>query len=159
MMVSTLLSVYRPFGYSLLWSHYFSIVFSFFNGLSVFFLLICTSLCQFSSVAQSCPTLCDPMECSQASPSFTISWSLLNHIPIELVMSSSYLVLCLPLLLLPSVFPRIRVFSNESALCIWWPQCWSFRFRISYSIHLTVEEIGSQRSWVTQGHLVSKRWS
>ena len=67
MMVSTLLSVYRPFGYSLLWSHYFSIVFSFFNGLSVFFLLICTSLCQFSSVAQSCPTLCDPMDCSTPS--------------------------------------------------------------------------------------------
>ena len=74
MMVSTLLSVYRPFGYSLLWSHYFSIVFSFFNGLSVFFLLICTSLCQFSSVAQSCPTLCDPMDCS--TPGFHVHHQL-----------------------------------------------------------------------------------
>ena len=76
---------------------------------------------------------CDPMECSQASSSFTISWSLLNHISIELVMPPSYLVLCLPLLLLPSVFPSVRVFFKESALCIMWPKYWSFSFSINPS--------------------------
>ena len=62
----------------------------------------------------------------QASLSFTISWSLLKLMSIELVMPSNHFVLCCPLLLLPSVFPRIRVFSNESALCIRWPKYWSF---------------------------------
>ena len=58
----------------------------------------------------------------QASLSFTISLSLLKPMSIELVMPSSHLVLCRPLLLLPSVIPIIRVFSNESALCIKWPK-------------------------------------
>ena len=58
----------------------------------------------------------------QASLSFTISWSLLRLMSIESVMPSNHLILCFPLLLLPSVFPSIRVFSNESALCIRWPQ-------------------------------------
>ena len=58
----------------------------------------------------------------QASLSFTISWSLLKFMSIESVMSSNHLILCHPLLLLPSVFPSIRVFSNESALCIRWPK-------------------------------------
>ena len=61
----------------------------------------------------------------QASLSFTISRSLLKLISIELVMPSNHLVLCHPLLL-PSIFPSIRVFSNESALCIRWPKYWSF---------------------------------
>ena len=66
------------------------------------------------SVTQSCPTLCNPMDCStQTSLSFTISLSLLRLIPIELVMPSHHLVLCRPLLLLPSIFPSIRVFSNK----------------------------------------------
>ena len=69
----------------------------------------------------------------QASLSFTISWSLFKLMSIELVMPSNYLVLCCPLLLLPSILPSIRVFSNELALCIRWPKYWSFSFRISPS--------------------------
>ena len=61
------------------------------------------------------------------------SWSLLKLTPIELVMPSNHLILCHPLLLLPSVFPRIRVFSNESVLRIRWPKYWRFSFRISPS--------------------------
>ena len=69
----------------------------------------------------------------QASLSFTISQSLLTLISIESVMPSSRLILCHPLLLLPSIFPNIRVFSNESALRIRWPKCWCFSFSISSS--------------------------
>ena len=58
--------------------------------------------------------------------SFTIAWSLLKLMSIELVKTSNHLILCHPLLLLPSIFPSIRVFSNESALCIRWPKYWSF---------------------------------
>ena len=89
---------------------------------------------KFSSVAQSCPTLCDPMNRStQASPSITNSWSLLKLMSTELVMPSNHLILCRPLLLLPPIPPSIRVFSNESALCISWPKYWSFCFSISPS--------------------------
>ena len=66
-------------------------------------------------------------------PSFTVSWSLLKLMSLESVMPSSHLVLCDPLLLLPSIFPSIRVFSNESVLHIWWPKYWSFSFSISPS--------------------------
>ena len=69
----------------------------------------------------------------QASLSFTISWSLLKLMFIESVMPSNYLILCRPLLLLPSIFLRIRVFSNESSLCVRWPKYWSFSFSISPS--------------------------
>ena len=69
----------------------------------------------------------------QASLSFSISWSLLKLMSIESVMPSNHLNLCHPLLLLPSVFPSIRVFSNESALYIRWPKYWSFSFSISPS--------------------------
>ena len=68
----------------------------------------------------------------QASPSITNSWSLLKLISIELVMPSNHLILCRPLLL-PSIFPSIKVFSNKSALCIRWPKYWSFSFNISPS--------------------------
>ena len=76
------------------------------------------------SVAQSCLTLCSPMDYTahQALLSFTISWNLLKLMSIELVMPSNHLILCCPLLLLPSIFLSIRVFSNESALCIRWPK-------------------------------------
>ena len=67
----------------------------------------------------------------QASLSITNSWSLFKLMSIELVMPSSHLMLCHPLLLLPSIFPYIRVFSNESALHIRWPKYWSFSFNIS----------------------------
>ena len=69
----------------------------------------------------------------QASLSITNSWSLLKLMSIELVMPSNYLTLCRPLLLLPSVFPSIRVFSNESVLGIRWPKYWNFSFSISPS--------------------------
>ena len=62
---------------------------------------------------------------------FTVSWSLLRLMSIESVVPSKYLILCHPLLLLPSIFPSIRVFSKQSALCIRWPKYWSFRFNIS----------------------------
>ena len=69
---------------------------------------------------------------SQASLSFTVSKSLLKFMPIELVIPPNHLILCHPLLL-HSIFPSIRVFSNEVALCIRWPKYWSFNFSISLS--------------------------
>ena len=79
-------------------------------------------------------TLCEPWTVArQASLSITNSWSLLKLMSIKSVMPSSHLILYRPLLLLPSVFPSIRVFSNESVLCILWPKYWSFSFKISSS--------------------------
>ena len=74
-----------------------------------------------------CTTAC------QASLSFTVSWSLIKPMFIELVMPSNHLILCHPILLQPSIFPSIRVFSSESDLCIRWPKYWSFSFSISPS--------------------------
>ena len=89
---------------------------------------------KFSSVSQSCLTLCDPMDCSTPGlpvhhqlPEFTQTHS------IESVMPPNHLILCHPLLLLPSIFPSIRVFSNESVLRIRWLKYWSFSFIISPS--------------------------
>ena len=79
-------------------------------------------------------TLCNPMDCSTpGSLSITNPWSLLKRMSIELVMPSSHLILCHPLLLLPSIFPSSSVFSNESALCVRWLKYWSFSFNISPS--------------------------
>ena len=69
----------------------------------------------------------------QASLSFTISWSLFKFMSTESEMPSNHLILCHPLLLLPSIFPSIRVFSNELALHIRWPKYWSYSFNISPS--------------------------
>ena len=69
----------------------------------------------------------------QAPLSSTVSWNLLKFMSLVSVMPSNYLILCLPLLLLPSVFPSIRVLSNEEGLCIRWPKYWSFNFSISSS--------------------------
>ena len=74
-----------------------------------------------------------PWTACQASLSITKSWRLLKVMSIELVMPSNHLILCLPLVLLPSIFSSIRVFSNESVLHIRWPKYWSFRFSISLS--------------------------
>ena len=88
--------------------------------------------------ALSCPTLQPPWTAArQASLSFTISWSFQKLMSIELVVPSNHLILCRPLLL-PSVFPSIRVFSNESPLRIRWPKYWSF----SFSIHASNEYSG-----------------
>ena len=85
-------------------------------------------------VTQSYLTLCDPMDCSTPGlPVHHLSWSLFRLMIIELVMTSNYLILCRPLLLPPSIFPSIRVFSNESVLHIRWPKYWSFSFNISPS--------------------------
>ena len=86
---------------------------------------------QVSSVAQSCLTLCDLMNCRIVS--ITNSRSLPKLMSIESVMPSNHLILCHPLFLLPSILPNMRVFSNESALCIRWPKYWSFSFNINPS--------------------------
>ena len=97
-----------------------------------YWLLYCLTY-QFSSVSQSCLTLCDPTDCSTLGfPVHHQLPSLLKLMSIELVMPSNHLILCRRLLLLPSVFPRIRV-SNELALSIRWPKYWSFSFSISPS--------------------------
>ena len=88
----------------------------------------------YCSVNKSCLTLCDPwIAACWASLSFTISQSLLKLISIGSIIPSNHLILHCPLLLLPSIFPSIRVFSNESALPIWWPNYWSFDFSSSPS--------------------------
>ena len=85
---------------------------------------------QFSSVTQSCPTVCDPMNCSM--PGLPVHHQLPKptQTHIESVMPPNHLVLCRPLLLLLSIFPNIRVFSNESDLHIRWPKYWSCNFNI-----------------------------
>ena len=91
---------------------------------------------QFSSVAQLFPTLCDPMDCSTSTPGLPVHHQLHESpqlMSIALVMPSNHLLLCHALLLLPSILPSIRVFSNESALRIRWPKYWSFSFSISPS--------------------------
>ena len=89
---------------------------------------------QLSSVAQSCLTICDPMNCSMpAALSISNSWSLLKLMSIESVMPSNHLILCRPLLLLPSIFPSISIFSNESVLHIRRSKYQSFSCSISPS--------------------------
>ena len=83
-------------------------------------------------LTKSCPTLCD-LAARQVSLSFTIPGSLLKLMSIESVIPSNHLVLCCPLLLLPSIFPSIKIFSYESALLIRWPKYWSFSLSISPS--------------------------
>ena len=91
-------------------------------------------ICYCCSVAKLLLTLCNPVHCSiPGLPSFTISRSLLKLMSIQSVMPSNHLILCHPLLLLPSIFPSIRVFSNESALDIRWPTYWSFSFSVNPS--------------------------
>ena len=92
------------------------------------------SLVPFSSVAQSCLTLCNPMNCSR--PGFPVHHQLpqlAQHLSIKSVMPSNHFILCHPLLLPPSIFPSIRVFSNESVLCIRRPKIWSFSFIVNPS--------------------------
>ena len=101
------------------------------------------SSAQFSSVAQSCPTLCDPM--NRSTPGLSVHHQLprssLRLTSIESVMPSSHLILCRPLFLLPPIPPSIRVFSNESALRMRWPKYQSF----SFSIILSKEHTGLSR--------------
>ena len=92
----------------------------------------CFSFCsvQFSSVTQSCPTLCDTIDCSTEGLPVHHQLKLMS---IESAMPSNHLILCRPLLLLPSIFPSIRVFSNQSVLRSRWPNYWHFSFNISPS--------------------------
>ena len=85
------------------------------------------TVCCCCLVAKLCLTVWDPVDCRMQAPlSSAISQSLLKFMSIESVMLSNNLILCRPLLLLPSIFPSIRVFSNESGLCIRWPKYWNF---------------------------------
>ena len=91
---------------------------------------------QFSSVQSLSHVRVFATQCTavlQASLSITNTWSFLKLMSIKLVMPSSHLILCFPLLLLPSIFPSTRVFFNELALCIRWPKHWSFSFTLSPS--------------------------
>ena len=109
---------------------------------------LCRYSVQFSSVAQSCLTLCYPMDCSVPGLlCITNSWTLPKLMPIESVMASYHLILCHPLLLPPSIFASIRGFSSESFLRIRWPKYWSFSFSISPSNeHLGL--ISSRMEWL-----------
>ena len=90
--------------------------------------------CCCCSVTQSCPVLCNCMDWSiQVCLFFTMSWSLLKFMSIESVMPFNHLVLCCPHLFLTSIFPSLKVFSNELAFCIRWPKYWSFSLSISHS--------------------------
>ena len=97
----------------------------------LFFLLSCMLLLFSSSVVRDSATSWTAAH--QASLTFTISWSLVKHVSIESVMPSYHLILYHPLLLLPSIFPSITVFSNESVLHIRWPKYWRFSLSISLS--------------------------
>ena len=120
------------------------------TGVGCHFLLQCMKVKSESEVAQSCLTLSNPMHCSLPGSSNhgifqarVLEWvaiafsyqlpSLLKFMPIESVMPSNHLICCCPLLLLPSIFPSIRVFSIESALCIRQQKYWSFNSNISFS--------------------------
>ena len=82
------------------------------------------------SVSQLCPTLCNPMDCSTPGFSVILSPRTCSN-SAESIMPSNHHILCHPLLFLPSIFPSIQVFSNESSLCIRWPYYWNFSFSIS----------------------------
>ena len=96
-------------------------------------MLVISTLVPFSLAVHSCLPLCTPNCSTPASLPITNSQSLPKFMSIESVMPSNHLIFCCPLLLLPSIFPSIRVFSNESVLCIRWPKYWSFRFNINPS--------------------------
>ena len=99
-----------------------------FSSSTVLFFYLCH---QFSAVTQSCPTLCDPMNRSMPGlPVHHYLPSSLRLMSIESMMPSSHLILGCPFLLLPSIPPSIRVFSNESTLQMRWPKYWSFSFSI-----------------------------
>ena len=108
------------------------------------------------SDAKSCLTLCDPMDCN--TPGFPVLHYLLEFahtLSIKLVMASNHLVFCCPLLLLPSIFPSIRVFSNESVLRIRLPKYWSFSFSISPSSEHS-GLISFRMDWITESPYYSR---
>ena len=111
--------------------HEHSISFHLFVSLSISLIYV-LEFSKFSSVIQSCSLFTTPWTAvHQASLLITNSWSLLNLMSIKSVMPSNHLILCRHLLFLPSIFPSIRVFSNESTLLMRWPKYWSFSLSIS----------------------------
>ena len=103
---------------------------------TLWYMFMCISVylsVEFSSVAHLCPTLCDPMDCS--TPGLPVHHQLpeFTQTHVHWFGDAIHLILCRPLLLPPSVFPSIRIFSDESVHCIRWPKYWSFSFRISPS--------------------------
>ena len=93
------------------------------------------------SDTQSCLTLCDPMDCSTPGfPVYHISQSLLKFMSIDSVMPSNHLILCLPLLLMPSIFPSIRVFSNELALHIRWLKRWFQFYQLASVLPINIQD-------------------
>ena len=94
---------------------------------------------------------------NQASLSFTISQSLLKFLSIELVMPYNHLILCCPLLILPLIFPSIRVFSNELALCIRWPKYWSFSISPSNEYLGLISWILIFQFWISNIHIFRNR--
>ena len=137
------------------WHHFTSFVTDIYSYLIFFQIILCIQfLCstnpdQFSSIQLlSHVRLCDPMDCSMPGfPAQPQLQSLLKLMSIELVMPSNHLILCRPHLLLPSIFPSIRVFSNKSVLRISWPKYWSFSFRISPSSEYS-ELISFRMDWL-----------
>ena len=115
--------------YVMIYTHHYNIIQSVFTVLK--FLCISISSIQLLSCVRLFATTWTAAH--QASLSITNSWNLFKLMSIESVMPSNHLILCHPLLLPPSIFPRIRVFSSESVLCIMWPKYWSFSFSISPS--------------------------
>ena len=111
------------------------------NEKGCIYIYCCCCCC---SIAQSCPTLCNPMDCSMPGlpvPHHFRSFPM--FMSISFVMPSSHLILWRPVLLLPSIFPSIREFSNESAVCIRWPTSWNF----SFSIYIYMLHIYRRRKW------------
>ena len=117
-----------------------------------------TPMIAFSSVTQSCPTLCNPWTSAhQASLSITNFQSLLKLMSIKSVMPSNHLILCRPFLLLPSIFPNLKVFSSESVLSIRWPKHWSLasslvllmniqdRFPLGWTVWICLQSKGLSR--------------
>ena len=119
------------------------------------------------SVTQSGPTLCDPMNCSTQLPYPSLSPRAGSELlSIEPMMPFSHLILCLPLLLLPSIFPSIKAFSNQSAICIMWPKRWSsasasvLPVNIQGSFHLgltaLISLLSKGQSWILSSATVQK---
>ena len=119
------------FLYRYIWPIYYSLSL---QSIDVLKLTAKSSSLQFSAVTSHIQLFATPGTAAcQASLSITKSWSLLKVMSIELVMPSNILIFCRPVLLPPSIFHSIRVFSNESVLWIRWPTCWNFSFNISPS--------------------------
>ena len=116
------------FSITVFWS---ALIYFYLRALNIHILF--TTSIQFSSLTQSCLTFCNPMDWSTSGFCITNSQSLLKLMSIQSLVPSNHLILCHPLLLLPSIFPSRRVFSKKSVILIRWPKYWNFSFSISPS--------------------------